>query len=143
MVKRPARRANTRLRRRIPASFRGRPRCSELPFLSWTTVPWFLCPLLFSDRRRNRERYVRHFVAIVQVGLLAWSAYWHSPVGDEVGHLPAAIAHWHTGAFDLYRVNPPLSRLVAGVPAVAAGAELDWSKYRSGPSARPEWNMGD
>src|SRR5436190_755651 len=86
---------------------------------------------------------MRHFLAILQVGLLAWSANRHSPVGDEVGHLPAAIAHWQVGAFDLYRVNPPLCRLVVGVPAVAAGAELDWSSYRSGPNDRPEWNMGD
>lgn len=85
---------------------------------------------------------MRHFVTIVQVGLLAWSAYSHSPVGDELAHLPAGISYWQLGAFDLYRVNPPLSRLVAGLPMIVGGAELDWDEYRSGLSDRPEWSMG-
>src|ERR1700730_5173637 len=91
----------------------------------------------------RRETCVRHFVAIMQVGLLAWSAYRHSPVGDEIAHLAAGISYWQLGAFDLYRVNPPLSRLVAGLPIVVVeGAELDWGTYRSGSSDRPEWSMG-
>src|SRR5205823_5342074 len=90
-----------------------------------------------------REACVRHFIAIVFIGLLAWSAYRHSPLGDEVGHLPAAISHWQLGAFDLYRVNPPLVRLVAGLPMIVGGAELDWGTYRSHSlTDRPEWKMG-
>src|SRR5262245_1499098 len=81
-------------------------------------------------------------VVMVQVGLLAWSASRHSPLGDEVGHLPAAVAHWREGVFDLYRVNPPLTRLIAGFPAAVAGAKLDWSPYRSGMADRPEGEMG-
>jgi hypothetical protein len=85
---------------------------------------------------------VRHFVAIVQLGLLAWIAYRHSPVIDEVAHVPAAISSWQLGTFDLYRVNPPLTRLVAGLPMIVGGAQLDWGTYRSGVSDRPEWSMG-
>jgi len=85
---------------------------------------------------------VRHFIVIVQFGLLAWMAHRQSPVIDEVGHLPAAISYWQLGTFDLYRVNPPLSRLVAGAPLMVEGVELDWSVYRSGLCDRTEWSMG-
>jgi hypothetical protein len=86
---------------------------------------------------------MRHFIAIVQVGLLAWSAYWHSPVGDEVANLPAGVSYWQLGSFDVNTVNPPLSRLIAGLPAAVMGAELDWASYRSGPGERPEWSMAE
>lgn len=48
--------------------------------------------------------------------LLAWGAYRHSPTIDEWGYLPAGLMHWREGRFDIFRVNPPLVRLVATWP---------------------------
>ena len=77
-------------------------------------------------------------VLAVHAGLLAWGASIHSPGWDEWGHLPAGISHWHLGQFDLYRVNPPLVRMVAAAPVLFCGPEIEWPGM-SGPHWRPEW----
>jgi 4-amino-4-deoxy-L-arabinose transferase-like glycosyltransferase len=77
-------------------------------------------------------------VLALHAGLLAWGAYIHSPSWDEYGHLPAGISHWHLGQFDLYRVNPPLVRMVAGAPVLFCDPEIEWPGM-SGPHSRPEW----
>lgn len=46
----------------------------------------------------------------IHTGLLAYSAYVHSPTLNEPGHLVAGLSHWKFGRFELYRVNPPLVR---------------------------------
>ena len=74
--------------------------------------------------------------------LLAWSAYRHSPVVAEVGHLPAGISHWQFGRFDLYRVNPPLVRMVAALPMMLANPDTDWSNYSLDPLTRSETTVG-
>ena len=79
---------------------------------------------------------------LVHAGLLAWSAYRHSPVIAEIGHLPAGLSHLEHGRFDLYRVNPPLVRLVAAVPARIVGAATDWSRYDPNPRRRSELPVG-
>jgi hypothetical protein len=76
----------------------------------------------------------------VHAGLLAWAATRHSPCTDEVGHLPAGLSHWYFGRFDLYRVNPPLVRMLAAVPVACAGPATDWRSFHNG--LRPEWEVG-
>ena len=78
----------------------------------------------------------------VHAAMLAWSATRHSPTWDEVGHLPAGISHWTFGRFDLYRVNPPLVRMVAAVPAILAGTTVDWTEYPPDAKGRPEFGVG-
>ncbi|MBI2826204.1 MAG: glycosyltransferase family 39 protein [Planctomycetia bacterium] len=78
----------------------------------------------------------------VHTALLAWSAYRHSPVMSEVGHLPAGISHWQFGRFDLYRVNPPLARMVAALPVMLAGPAVKWSTYSTDPLTRSETTVG-
>lgn len=74
--------------------------------------------------------------------LLAWSAYKYAPATDEPGHLVAGISHWRFGRFDLYRVTPPLVRLVAAAPVMLADPATDWTSYRQGPTARPDVSLG-
>lgn len=50
------------------------------------------------------------------IALLAWSAARHSATLNEPAHLVAGLSHWKFGRFDLYRVNPPLVRMVAAIP---------------------------
>ena len=75
--------------------------------------------------------------------LLGYSAYVHSPTLDEPGHLVAGLSHWKFGRFELYRVNPPLVRMVAALPVMAVGYNEDWGRFYEGPGARPEWKLGE
>ena len=63
-------------------------------------------------------------------------------VVDEVGHVAAGVSHWQTGTFDLYRVNPPLVRMIAALPVLAAGPEVDYRRKEQGPCERGEWYVG-
>ncbi|HUG70870.1 MAG TPA: phospholipid carrier-dependent glycosyltransferase [Pirellulaceae bacterium] len=81
------------------------------------------------------------FIAI-HVGLLAWSAWVHSPTADEPAHLAAGISHWYTGRFRLYCVNPPLVRLVASAPTIAMRPAIDLSSYDDSPGMRREFEVG-
>lgn len=75
-------------------------------------------------------------------GLLAWSAYSHSPVFNEFGHLPAGVSHLRLGRFDLYSVNPPLVRTIAAVGVNLADPKTDWTQYIATPSVRSELPVG-
>jgi Dolichyl-phosphate-mannose-protein mannosyltransferase len=74
--------------------------------------------------------------------LLAYSAYVHSPTLNEPGHLVAGLSYWKFRRFDIYRVNPPLVRLIAALPVLVAGYNEDWSAFYDGPGARPEVGLG-
>jgi len=76
------------------------------------------------------------------VALVAWGATRHSAVYDEVGHLPAGISHWKLGQFTLYKVNPPLVRMVAAIPVLFGDPVLEWHSYYSHPLGRPEFAIG-
>ena len=90
----------------------------------------------------SRARWLVAMLLILHAGLLAWSGWRHSPTYDEVGHLPAGLAVWEYGRFDLYRVNPPLVRAVAAAPVWLAGCEYDWRSFSDAPASRPEWAVG-
>lgn len=77
-------------------------------------------------------------VLAMHAGLLACAAARHSPTCDEVSHLVAGISHWHLGRFDLYRVNPPLVRLVAGAAVIPAKPNTCWRFYDEGVGQRSE-----
>lgn len=79
----------------------------------------------------------------IQSGLLAYSAYVHSPTINEPGHLVAGLSYWKFSRFDVYNVNPPLVKLVAALPVMAVGYEEDWSGFYTGRGARPEFAMGE
>ena len=64
------------------------------------------------------------------------------PNVDEIAHLPAGVSHWKFEKFDLYRVNPPLVRMVGSWPASVADIEYDWSLYSRAVGQRPEFNIG-
>lgn len=78
----------------------------------------------------------------IQAGLLAWSGWRHSPTLNEPGHLAAGIGHWQYGRFELYRVNPPLVRMIAALPVLAAGVEPAWDGVHYAPGERPTPMLG-
>lgn len=63
---------------------------------------------------------------VVHSCLLGYSAWCHSPVYNEVGHLASGLFTWQTGRFDLFRVNPPLVRAVAAAPVALVAPTIDW-----------------
>ncbi|MBS0207138.1 MAG: glycosyltransferase family 39 protein [Planctomycetes bacterium] len=93
-------------------------------------------------RTRSFSRTAVLILLVVQFCLLSWNCVIHSPVVDEIGHLAGGVYVWRLGRYDVYRVNPPLVRVVAAAPAVFFGIREDWSDYESGPLSRPEWKMG-
>lgn len=80
-------------------------------------------------------------ILLAHGALLAWAASRHSPTWDELGHLVAGISHWQFGAFDVYRVNPPLVRMVGSLPVLLAQPKTDWGRYDATPGSRPEWQL--
>lgn len=81
-------------------------------------------------------------VAFHLVSLLV-SATQHSPTYLEPAFLASGISHWYFCKFDLYRVNPPLPRMVAAIPALVSGAECNWTHYFEGPGSRSEFPVGE
>ncbi len=81
-------------------------------------------------------------ILLLQAGLLAWSGYVHSPTHLEVFHLPAGLSHWELSRYDLFRVNPPLIRMVAALPVYLVDHESNFSSYSSNPFYRAEYGVG-
>ncbi len=61
---------------------------------------------------------------------------------DESSYIPAGLWHWQTGGFELYRVNPPLPRMLATLPLLAMDLDTDYGPLPSQPGDRPEWEAG-
>ncbi len=76
----------------------------------------------------------------IHAAMLAHAATQHSPTKLEPAFLVAGLSHWHFGRFELFRVNPPLARMVAAMPVVVAGYEMDWSTYDNS-RARQEFSL--
>lgn len=99
-------------------------------------------------QNRPRRRWWLNVVAAaltIHAGMLSWMAYRDSPTWDEVAHFPAGLSHWYTGNFDLYRVNPPLVRLVAMAPLALWNVPFDdahWFLYDGDPMDRGEFRAG-
>ncbi len=93
----------------------------------------------------GRATWVAASVALLLTAhacLLAWAAARDSPTLNEPGHLVAGISDWRFGRFDIYRVNPPLTRMVAALPVLAAGCKTDYSQFFALVGARPEFLIG-
>jgi len=90
--------------------------------------------------RRWCCRRVAWTLILLQLILVAYSAWVHSPTLTEVAYLPAGISHWQLGRFELASVSPPLVRLCAAIPAIVIGDPItDWSSFPHGTGSRPEW----
>ena len=59
---------------------------------------------------------------VIHACLLGYGAWVHSPTFDEPGHLVAGLGNWESGRFELDRVNPPLTRMMAALPVMAREA---------------------
>lgn len=80
---------------------------------------------------------------LLHAALLSWIGFHNAPNVDEMAHLPAGVSHWRFATFELYRVNPPLVRMVAVMPVMAAGAKYDWRRVFDQTRGRREWRVGE
>lgn len=83
--------------------------------------------------------------------LLADCARRWTPTHDEYWHLPIGVALWRTGAWDADPINPPLPRLWAALPLIAAGVPsgdlsgaddaIDYGDafWQANPETAPRW----
>jgi len=95
----------------------------------------------------TKDRLVFRGILVVllstQALLLAYLSWATSPNRTEVGHIGAAVYFWHTGKFDVFHVNPPLTRIIAGMPiALFCKPNYDWKSYSPRPQDRCEWALG-
>ena len=97
-------------------------------------IPWVV----------RRRPVIVVLLLAVHAALVGWQAVADSPTVDEVGHFAAGLEHWRHWKFDLYRVNPPLTRLVALAPVVSRVPTSDADAYLSGrvTAPRPEFRAG-
>ncbi len=99
-----------------------------------------------SDRWARSWLVLAIACAVVHAALLCHVAWRKSPTVDEVAHLPAGITYWQKRTFALYHHNPPLVKLLAALPVLAAGAEVDYSRSWARNVARglpvSQWNFG-
>lgn len=77
------------------------------------------------------------------LGLRGYGLWVNSPVQSEDAHLASGVAHWLFERFDLYKVNPPLVRVVAAIPVAGRfSKDNDWYRYDASPHARSEFVLG-
>lgn len=74
----------------------------------------------------------------LHIGLLIHGALGSSVTVDEAAHLAAGTYNWQTGDFSLYRVNPPLPRMLGALPVELAGVNHPPRPWRGYVISRPE-----
>lgn len=84
-------------------------------------------------------RLVIAVLLAVHALLLLYGIGCQFPTRNEVAHVPAGLAIWETGTFSLYRVNPPLGRMLAVLPLLAAQPRTDFKDLSDAPELRQEW----
>ena len=90
-------------------------------------------------KKNNRILVILCFICLLlHTMMLVWAACKDSPTRNEVQHLVAGISHWRLGRFELFQVNPPLIRMVAAIPVLAAHPKTNWCHYDLRPGRRSE-----
>jgi hypothetical protein len=88
------------------------------------------------------RRLILVLLLVIQISLVGWIGWKACPNKTEVGHMGAVVYFWRTLHFDVFHVNPPLTRMLCGLPVILCDPEYDWGCYSSRPQDRSEWAMG-
>jgi len=81
-------------------------------------------------------------ILVLQVIILAFFSWRYSLIHTETGHVGASIYLYKTFHFDVFHVNPPLSRTIVGLPILFSAPQYNWKSYSSLPQDRSEWMIG-
>ena len=87
-------------------------------------------------------RGLRVLLFSIHATLLACVGWFTCPNKTEVGHMAAAVYSWRTLRFDVFDVNPPLTRMISGLPVVLCRPNYTFDSYSRRPEDRCEWSMG-
>jgi 4-amino-4-deoxy-L-arabinose transferase-like glycosyltransferase len=82
-------------------------------------------------------------VLLVHAGLLLDSSRKNFVVLDESAHLVAGISHWTTATYSMYRVNPPLARMLAVIPVFLLHPDTRSIQPVLGPAKRAEYDCAN
>jgi hypothetical protein len=82
-------------------------------------------------------------VLIIHAGLLLDCSRKNFVTVDEAGHLVSGISHWTTGTYSMYRVNPPLPRMLAVVPVFLLHPNTQGIQPIYGLNERAEWRCAN
>lgn len=91
---------------------------------------------------RSAHKRILWIILFVHASILSYGAFKNAPTYDEVGHMVAGLSHWRFAEFDLYRVNPPLVRLLATAPVLFIPHQEDWQDWDQGGLSRQEFSIG-
>ncbi len=87
-----------------------------------------------------------HTVAIVLLGIHAGLLLVSIPRNfvtiDEAGHIVAGLSYVKTRKFTVYRVNPPLPKVLAVLPILPMDPKVNFDKLEDDPRHRPEYTLG-
>lgn len=89
----------------------------------------------------STPRYAVVGLAVTHALLIVNGLWTHSPTRNEVGHIPAGLAIWTDGRFDVYSVNPPLPRAIATLPTLLADPDIQSIRSIPRTRNREEWNV--
>ena len=79
--------------------------------------------------------------ALVYLALALHAARVETPTVDEFAHVPAGVASWRQGRTDLYRSNPPLTKLLLAAP-LAVDPSVHDPPVRETPLLWGPWEYG-
>jgi hypothetical protein len=97
----------------------------------------------FDLRRPHYRLYLLVLALLATHAALALSSLRSNFVTiDEVGHVPAGLDHWQTANYSMYRVNPPLIRMLSVLPILAASPDTSGLQSTDDPGIRSEWKNG-
>jgi hypothetical protein len=99
----------------------------------------------FSHSSSQFDHWIMFLCALilcVHAALLAISIKRNFVTVDEYAHVPAGLSHWQTGSYILYRVNPPLARMLAVIPLLLAKPKTDYGLITDRPGFRLDWAVG-
>jgi 4-amino-4-deoxy-L-arabinose transferase-like glycosyltransferase len=72
---------------------------------------------------------------VVHVGLVVYGIPHNAATVDEGGHVLAGAMCWQEGAFHVYRVNPPLVKMLAAIPLAYRGSRIEFVPGALGETA--------
>lgn len=93
-------------------------------------------------KRVAMRRWIVTLSLLANAVLVGWMGWATSPNKTETGHMAATAYLWQTLRFDVFNVNPPLTRAISGLPVAMCRPEYDWEYYTSHPQDRSEWMLG-
>jgi len=88
------------------------------------------------------RRWLVAFLLSANALLVCWVGLTTSSNRTETGHMGAAVYFWHTLRFEVFHVNPPLTRIICALPVAIFRPIDNRNSYSSQSQDRSEWMLG-